>query len=58
MDKIVNVTEELSTMLVTLKDGTSIPVKAKTIDTYWASGRKDCHIELQDSINTISKKEK
>ena len=57
-DKIIKVEEELSTMSVNLKNGTKIPVKAKTINTYWTSGRKDCEIQILEPINSVAKTEK
>ena len=50
-DKIINTTEEYSTMTVSLKDGTKIPVKAKTIYTKWASSRIDCEVQILEPIN-------
>jgi len=57
-DKIIKVEEELSTMCLNLKNGTKIPVKAKTINTYWTSGRKDCEIQILEPINSVAKTEK
>jgi len=57
-DKIIKVEEELSTMNVNLKDGTKIPVKAKTINTYWSSGRKDCKIQILEPLNSSAKIQK
>jgi hypothetical protein len=49
-DKIFNVTEEHGVLTVTLKDGTKIPVKAKTVYTHWESGRKDCAITIEEPL--------
>ena len=57
-DKIIKVEEELSTMSVNLKNGTKIPVKAKTINTYWTSGRKDCDIQILEPLNSSAKIQK
>ena len=57
-DKIVLIESKLSEMNVTLKDGTSIPVSARTTDTYWSSGRKDCLIQILEPLNSESKQEK
>ena len=46
---LVNVTDK--TMTMTLKDGQQIPVGAKVIETHYESGRKDCHIQLGNTIN-------
>lgn len=45
------ITEELSTMYIVLKDGTRIPVNAKTIYTKHNDGTQDCKIELEKPVN-------
>lgn len=45
------ITEEQSMMTITLKDGTKVPVKAKTIYTKHSNGRVDCKIEIEKPIN-------
>jgi len=52
------VTEENSVMSLTLKDGTKIPVNAKTIYTKHSNGRVDCKIELQKPLDMSGKSEK
>jgi hypothetical protein len=49
-DKVVNVVVTDSQMAVILKDGTRCPVKAKTTETFYESGRKDCHIVLEKPL--------
>jgi len=55
MDKIIDIKKEKSIMTCTLKDGSKIPVNAITTETTWASGRKDCHIAIEDALNSTSK---
>jgi hypothetical protein len=42
-------------MHIVLKNGTRIPVKATTINTYWESGRKDCRIIIEEPLNSSSR---
>ena len=56
-DKIIKTSDVVSNMTVILKDGTKIPVKAKTTETFWESGRKDCHVEILEPLNTKATKE-
>ena len=49
-DKVLNVVVTDSQMHVVLKDGTRCPVKAKTTETFYESGRKDCHIVLEKPL--------
>ena len=50
-DKIIKITEDQGEMTVTLKNGIKSKVLAKTIDTYWESGRKDCKIIILHPID-------
>lgn len=54
-DKVIKTEEELSVMHVNLKTGEKVPVNAKTIYTYYESGRKDCKIELEKPIDLNNK---
>jgi hypothetical protein len=55
-DKIINVSEEISDMTVTLKSGKKVPVKGKTIYTSWISGRKDCKIVILQPLSIDNQK--
>lgn len=48
-DEIVNVTEEVNDVVVDYK-GKKFPTKAKTIYTYYKSGRKDCAVIVETPI--------
>ena len=45
-DKVIQVVTTDKIMHQLLPDGTKIPVSGKVIDTFYASGRKDCKIKL------------
>lgn len=49
-DVVIKTTNEVSNMKVALKNGQKKIVKAKTIQTYWQSGRIDCHIDILEPI--------
>lgn len=49
-DKVTKVTEEEGIMTVNLKNGVSQKVLAKTIYTFWKSGRKDCAIQIAEPL--------
>ena len=49
-DKIIKIEEELGVMQLNLTDGRKIPVNAKTIYTYYESGRKDCTIQVEKPL--------
>ena len=49
-DKVTQVVVTDKTMTMTLKDGSKTPVGAKVTETFYESGRKDCHIQLNDTI--------
>jgi hypothetical protein len=53
-DELLKVEEELGEAQATLMNGSKVPVKIKTIYTYWKSGRKDCHIDVLGGINADS----
>lgn len=38
------------TMTMTLPDGNQVPIGAKVIETFYQSGRKDCHIQLGGTL--------
>ena len=46
-DKIIKIEEETGMMSLNLIDGSKMPVKSKTIYTYWQSGRQDCAVEIE-----------
>jgi len=54
-DEVSHLTEEIGVMHVVLKDGSRVPVKAKTVYTHWTSGRKDCDVQIEKPIATIAK---
>lgn len=56
-DKIIKTEEEFSIMKVVMQDGTIFPINAKTTYTIWDSGRKDCAIELEKPLISITTKE-
>ena len=58
MDKIIKTEEELGEAIVHLKNGKSIKVKTNTINTYWESGRKDCTVQMLESLGSGSSVEK
>jgi hypothetical protein len=47
MDKVTNIKEEIGEVTLTLKNGTKIITPSKTIYTEYASGRKDCTVQIQ-----------
>lgn len=49
-DKVVKIQVTDKTMTMTLPDGTQKPIGAKVTETHYASGRKDCNIELNNGI--------
>jgi uncharacterized protein (UPF0179 family) len=49
-DKVTQVVVTDKTMIMTLKDGKKVPVGAKVTETFYESGRKDCHIKLNQTI--------
>lgn len=57
-DKITHVSTESGKMKVTMKNGEQCDVLAKTIYTHYQSGRKDCHIQIEDVINGESRIQK
>lgn len=57
-DKIIKVEEEIGIMHLDLTNGQRIPVNAKTIYTYYESGRKDCTIQVEKPLDLGTKIEK
>ncbi len=47
MDKVTNIKEEIGEVMITLRNGTKIVTPSKTIYTEYASGRKDCTIQIE-----------
>ena len=46
MDKVIKVEEEFEEVTLNLKSGKKVNTQAKTIYTYFESGRKDCRVEI------------
>ena len=57
-DKIIKIEEIPHNVGINLKSGKKITAMAKTINTYYESGRKDCKIEIQKPIELLSKSNK
>ncbi len=51
MDKVTNIKEEIGAVTITLRNGTKIITPSKTIYTEYASGRKDCTVQIQKPMD-------
>lgn len=57
MDEVIKVEEEKGEVTLNLKGGGKVKTPAKTINTYYKSGRKDCKIEIQTPIELMGRVE-
>lgn len=49
-EKIVETKTFVQDMFINMPDGTKVPTKGKVTETYYESGRKDTHVEVEKPL--------